>query len=316
MLNLDALAALCRQYGAGFAADEPLSAHTTFRVGGNCRAFITLKDREGAAAVVQYLRQNAVPFRLIGRGSNLLVPDAGYPGVVLVQGGQLAEVSEPAEPDSEVIVCGAGASLKNLCLAALSRGLTGLEFAYGIPGSVGGAVYMNAGAYDGEMSQVLQSVTVLNENGGTEVLPAEALSLSYRHSIFTERKNALILEAAVRLKKGDPAAIRARMQELLSRRQEKQPLEYPSAGSTFKRPAGSYASLLIDQCGLKGYRVGGAQVSEKHAGFVINRGGATYADIMAVCRHVQETVRTQTGYQLELEPEILDIPHSTAGGIQ
>ncbi len=305
MLNLDALAAQCRQYNADFAADEPLSRHTTFRVGGNCRAFLTVKDSGSAERILQYLRQNAVPFRLIGRGSNLLVPDTGYPGVVLVLGGQLAEVSEPSEADSEVIVCGAGASLKNLCLAALSRGLTGLEFAYGIPGTVGGAVYMNAGAYDGEMSQVLESVTVLNGDGSRETLPAEALSLSYRHSIFMERKDALILEAAVRLKKGDPAAIRARMQELLARRQEKQPLEYPSAGSTFKRPAGSYASLLIDQCGLKGYRVGGAQVSEKHAGFVVNRGGATYADIMAVCRHVQETVRSQTGYELELEPEIL-----------
>lgn len=305
MLNLDALAAQCRQYNADFAADEPLSRHTTFRVGGNCRAFLTVKDSGSAERILQYLRQNAVPFRLIGRGSNLLVPDTGYPGVVLVLGGQLAEVSEPSEADSEVIVCGAGASLKNLCLAALSRGLTGLEFAYGIPGTVGGAVYMNAGAYDGEMSQVLESVTVLNGDGSRETLPAEALSLSYRHSIFMERKDALILEAAVRLKKGDPAAIRARMQELLARRQEKQPIEYPSAGSTFKRPAGSYASLLIDQCGLKGYRVGGAQVSEKHAGFVVNRGGATYADIMAVCRHVQETVRAQTGYELELEPEIL-----------
>lgn len=304
MLNLDALAALCRQYEADFAADEPLSAHTTFRVGGNCRAFVTVKDREGAQGILRYLRANAVPYRLIGRGSNLLVPDTGYPGVVLVLGGQLAEVCEPAESDSETVVCGAGASLKNLCLAALGRSLTGLEFAYGIPGTVGGAVYMNAGAYDGEISQVLKSVTVLNESGEPEILPAEALSLSYRHSIFMER-SAVILEAEFRLRTGDAAAIRGRMQELLARRQAKQPLEYPSAGSTFKRPAGSYASLLIDQCGLKGYRVGGAQVSEKHAGFVVNRGGATYADIMAVCRHVQETVKAQTGYELELEPETL-----------
>ena len=304
MLNLDALAALCRQYGAEFAADEPMSAHTTFRVGGNCRAFITLKDAQAAAAVIGFLRDGKTPFRLIGRGSNLLVRDTGYPGVVLVLGGALAEVEEPGTPDSETVVCGAGASLKNLCLAAQSRGLTGLEFAYGIPGTVGGAVYMNAGAYDGEMSQVLESVTVLDENGEQQELPASALSLSYRHSIFMEQPQT-ILKAAVKLKKGDPAAIRARMQELLARRQEKQPLEYPSAGSTFKRPAGSYASLLIDQCGLKGYRVGGAQVSEKHAGFVINRGSATYADIMAVCRHVQETVKAQTGYHLELEPETL-----------
>lgn len=304
MLNLDALAALCRQNGADFAADEPMSAHTTFRVGGSCRAFITLKDVQAVQRILQFLRSSRTPFRLIGRGSNLLVRDTGYPGVVLVLGGALAEPEEPQDADSETIVCGAGTSLKKLCLTALNRGLTGLEFAYGIPGTVGGAVYMNAGAYDGEISQVLRSVTVLDESGELKEYPASALSLSYRHSVFMDREQ-MILKAAVKLKKGDPEAIRARMQELLGRRQEKQPLEYPSAGSTFKRPAGSYASLLIDQCGLKGYRVGGAQVSEKHAGFVINRGGATYADIMAVCRHVQETVKAQTGYELELEPETL-----------
>ena len=163
---------------------------------------------------------------------------------------------------------------------------------------------MNAGAYDGEFSQVLQSVTILDEAGNVRTLSASELALSYRHSIFMEQP-WIILQAAVKLTKGEPEAIRGKMQDLLGRRKAKQPLEFPSAGSTFKRPAGSYASKLIDECGLKGYTVGGAQVSEKHAGFVVNRGGATFADVMDVCRHVQETVKAQTGFILELEPEIL-----------
>lgn len=301
MLNLEALAEVCRQYDADLLRDEQLSAHTTFRVGGSCPAFITLRNIRACKGIVQYLRLNGIPFRLIGRGSNLLVPDAGYPGVVLVLGGELAELTDV---QGEKLICGAGMSLKNLCLVALNQNLTGLEFAYGIPGTVGGAVYMNAGAYDGEFSQILDSVTVLDGSCELRTLPAEALELRYRHSILMER-SWQVLSVTVALHAGDEEKIRARMQELLGRRQQKQPLEYPSAGSTFKRPAGSYASLLIDQCGLKGYRVGGAQVSEKHAGFVVNRGDATFSDIMAVCRHVQETVKAQTGYELELEPEIL-----------
>ena len=301
MLNLDALAEVCRQYNAKMLRDEPLSAHTTFRVGGTCTAMITVTDQHACRGIAQYLRMHQIPFRLIGRGSNLLVPDTGYAGVVLVLGGALAELTDAV---GEHLVCGAGMSLKNLCMVALNQNLSGLEFAYGIPGTVGGAVYMNAGAYNGEMSQILESVTVMDETGAVRAMAAASLGLSYRHSIFME-KNWQILEVTVRLQPGEHDAIREKMQDLLGRRQLKQPLEYPSAGSTFKRPEGDYASRLIDICGLKGYSVGGAQVSEKHAGFVVNRGNATFADIMAVCRHVQETVREQTGYELELEPEIL-----------
>ena len=301
MQDLRPLAALCGECGAAYAENVPLEKYTTFRIGGNCDAMAELPDAEAAQKIVRYLKETGIPFRLIGKGSNLLVRDEGYHGVVLRLTGSLEEVS-PAENGR--LRCGAGAPLKSLCLAALKASLTGLEFAYGIPGTVGGAVYMNAGAYDGDISQVLTEVTYLDEAGTLCTAQKDALELSYRHSIFMGR-NCQILSAAFTLQQGEPEQIRSRMQDLLHRRQEKQPLEYPSAGSTFKRPEGSYASLLIDQCGLKGYRVGGAQVSTKHAGFVVNRGDATFADVMAVCRHVQETVQTQTGYRLDLEPEIL-----------
>ena len=301
MFDMEQLSAVCRSAGAELTPQVPLAGLTTFKIGGCCDALVTLPDAAACQAVLAFLRENQIPFALIGRGSNLLVPDAGYSGVVLKLGGALAE---GITHENGAVTCGAGNSLKNLCLYAMEQNLTGLEFAYGIPGSVGGAVFMNAGAYDGEFSQVLESVTILDETGTIRTLGAPELNLSYRHSIFMEQP-WIILQATVKLEKGDPEAIRGKMQDLLGRRKFKQPLEFPSAGSTFKRPVGSYASKLIDECGLKGYTVGGAQVSEKHAGFVINRGGATFADVMAVCRHVQETVKAQTGFVLELEPEIL-----------
>ena len=301
MIDMEQLSAVCRNAGAELKPDVRLSELTTFKIGGACRALITLPDIAACQTIITYLRENKIPFTLIGRGSNLLAPDQGYEGVVLKLGGALAsDITE----ENGAVTCGAGVSLKNLCLFALEHALTGLEFAYGIPGSVGGAVFMNAGAYDGEFSQILESVTVLDENGALMTLSASELNLGYRHSVFMEHP-WIILQATVRLASGDPEAIRAKMQDLLGRRKSKQPLEFPSAGSTFKRPAGSFASKLIDECGLKGYTVGGAQVSEKHAGFVINRGGATFADVMAVCQHVQEVVKAQTGFILELEPEII-----------
>ena len=301
MIDLERLTAVCRDAGAEIKEDVLLSECTTFKIGGACDALVTLPDIPACQTVISYLREKQIPFALIGRGSNLLVPDSGYRGIVLKLGGKLAsEISE----ENGTVTCGAGVTLKNLCLFALEHSLTGLEFAYGIPGSVGGAVFMDAGAYDGEFSQVLQSVTMLDETGKVRTLGASELNLGYRHSVFMEQQ-WIILQASVRLTAGKQEDIRAKMQDLLGRRKAKQPLEFPSAGSTFKRPAGSYASKLIDECGLKGYTVGGAQVSERHAGFVINCGGATFADVMAVCRHVQDTVRAQTGFILELEPEIL-----------
>ncbi|MBR6107917.1 MAG: UDP-N-acetylmuramate dehydrogenase [Oscillospiraceae bacterium] len=304
MLDIQELTAVCQQCGAELAPEVPVSGLTTFKIGGPCRALVTLRDRESVRTVITYLREHQIPYYLIGRGSNLLCPDEGYDGAVLkLGGGQMQQLSLSA--DGTGIHCGAGVSLKNLCLFALENSLTGLEFAYGIPGSVGGAVYMNAGAYDGEVSQVISAVNAYQPDGAVHSLPKDSLDLSYRHSIFSEHPEWVILDAYFTLKKGEPDAIRARMQDLLGRRKSKQPLEFPSAGSTFKRPEGSYASKLIDECGLKGYTVGGAQVSEKHAGFVINRGGATCADVIALCEHVRETVQAQTGFVLELEPEIM-----------
>ena len=304
MLNLDELTALCRQCGAEIETDVPLSGLTTFQIGGPCAALVTLPDQESTNTIFSYLRENHVPYTLIGRGSNLLCPDEGYTGVVLRFGGEKMQAISLDETGTG-IYCGAGASLQKLCRFALDNGLTGLEFAYGIPGSVGGAVFMNAGAYDGEMSQAVADVTAYQPDGRFCVMQNPELDFSYRHSIFTDHRDWAVLSVHFMLKKGDPEAIRAKMQDLIGRRKSKQPLEFPSAGSTFKRPKGSYASKLIDECGLKGYTVGGAQVSEKHAGFVINRGGATFADVMALCQYVQETVQKQTGFVLELEPEII-----------
>ena len=300
-MNLEALKQTCDTLRLNCRLEEPMAKHTTFRIGGACRAFVEITDADSCVSIIKYLNETEIPFRVIGRGSNLLVPDEGYDGVVLLYA------------DETVTYCGggklfaaAGASLKKLCVAAQSEGLSGLEFAYGIPGSVGGGVFMNAGAYDGELSNVLQTVYALNQQGEKCVFAAKELNLSYRHSAFMDtRRGDIILGAEVQLTQGYPAEIKAKMEDFLRRRQEKQPLEYPSAGSTFKRPQGSYASKLIDECGLRGFTVGGAQVSEKHAGFVINRGGATFADVMELCRKVREIVETKTGFVLEMEPEIL-----------
>ncbi len=303
-MNLEALKTICAENHCIYAENEPMSAHTSFHVGGACCAFVTVPTIAAFMQVHSFLQKQQMPFRVIGKGSNLLVPDEGYAGVVLVlNGGETDAVTVNAAEGT--IACGAGASLKAVCRAALDASLTGMEFAYGIPGSVGGAVFMNAGAYDGETAQVLESVEILDENGVRRTLSAEALQLSYRHSIFMQQPDWVILRAVFRLQAGNAEEIRAKMEELLGRRKAKQPLEYPSAGSTFKRPQGSFASKLIDECGLRGDTVGGAQVSEKHAGFVVNRGGATFADIMALCDHVRKVVQEQTGYVLELEPEVL-----------
>ncbi len=300
MQYLNHLETLCKQYGAAFAADEPLCSHTTFRVGGACKAFVTVPDAAACAALRRFLSEAELPHRFIGRGSNLIVADAGYAGVVLV----LAPEARICQGENGTLTAWAGGSLKSLCNAAAEATLTGLEFAYGIPGTVGGAVYMNAGAYGGEMSQILTEVQAVDAQGALQSIPAADLDLSYRHSCFMQN-DLVILQAAMQLAAGDGAEIRAKMDDLMHRRIEKQPLEYPSAGSTFKRPEGSYASMLIDRCGLKGLTVGGAQVSEKHAGFVINRGGATCDDILRLCAKVRDEVQRQTGYVLELEPELL-----------
>lgn len=280
--------------------NEPMSRHTTFRIGGLAALMALPKSVSEARMAVQAARTLGIEPFFLGNGSNLLAADGGYPGFILKLGGEFDESRE----DGPGMEAGSAVLLSRLAKSALERGLTGLEFAGGIPGSVGGAITMNAGAYGGEMAQVLEEVTFLDEAGEVCSLPASECGLGYRKSVFSGRK-CLILKARFRLEQGDPAVIKARMEELAAKRKEKQPLEYPSAGSMFKRPPGHFAAALIDQCGLKGLTVGGAQVSAKHAGFVVNRGGATCADVLELVRQVQEEVLRQTGVELEMEVKVL-----------
>ena len=280
--------------------DEPMSKHTTFRIGGPAALMGLPKSAGEARMAVKAARELAVEPFFLGNGSNLLVADEGYPGFIMKLTGDFDEIREVGQG----LEAGSAALLSRLSGRALELGLTGLEFAGGIPGSVGGAVMMNAGAYGGEMAQVLESVAFLDEEGEVRTLPASECGFGYRHSVFSNRK-CLILKARFHLKQGDGDAIKARMDELTAQRKAKQPLEYPSAGSMFKRPPGHFAAALIDQCGLKGLAVGGAQVSEKHAGFVVNRGGATCADVLELVRQVKARVLSQTGVELEMEVRVL-----------
>ena len=274
---------------------EPMSRHTTFRTGGPADYFV-MPRTEQAADVAALCRREQMPYQIIGNGSNLLAADQGIRGVVIAFTRQYAHVQE----DGTCVTASAGALLSQAAGAALKAGLAGLEFAAGIPGSVGGAVVMNAGAYGGEMKDVLEKVKVLSQDGQVLEMECGELDLSYRHSCIPQ-KHLTVLEAQFRLAPGRPEEIQARMDDLKQRRIEKQPLEYPSAGSTFKRPQGNFAGKLIMEAGLAGFRVGGAQVSEKHCGFVINTGNATSADIRGLIRQVQQKVLEHSGVALEME---------------
>ena len=276
---------------------EPMSRHTTFRIGGPAGLMALPRDRKEAAAAVRAAAELGIRPFFLGNGSNLLVADRGYEGFIVKLTGldQTRVVNRRLRAES-------GISLARLAMAAWGCGLTGLEFAHGIPGTLGGGVAMNAGAYGGEMSQVLTAVTFLDEAGQVITLPAQECALTYRHSLFTDHPERLILEAEFELAQGVPTLIKIRMDELAQKRRAKQPLDQPSAGSTFKRPEGHFAAALIEQCGLKGLSVGGAQVSEKHAGFVVNRGGATAEDVLRLMEQVRERVLRDTG--VELEPEV------------
>ena len=294
------LAALCQLEKIPVLWDEPMKNHTSFKIGGPAAALCAPKDRQQLRELVGFVQREGVDSWYIGNGSNLLVSDAGLNGIaILLDSGFDGEI----EVDGTVLLAPAGKKLSAVCAAACAAGLTGLEFAYGIPGSVGGAVYMNAGAYGGEMKDRLLWVEYLAPTGEIVRLEQEQLSLSYRHSRFMEEgmEGSCIVRAAFGLQRGEKAAIQSEMDRILNQRRQKQPLEYPSAGSTFKRPQGAFAAQLIDECGLKGFTVGGAQVSEKHAGFVINTGKATCADVLELTRQVQECVQEKTGYLLELE---------------
>ena len=296
MYNLQIIRDLAEKYGFNYTENEPLSKHTTFKIGGDAEMFVTVNDETQLKAVVSACNENDIPLFVIGKGSNLLISDNGMKSVVLSLDGKFKEISI----EENTITCGAGVNLAKLCTFALNNSLTGLEFAFGIPGSVGGAAYMNAGAYGGEMKDVVKSVTHLTPQGELVTLNKDQLDLSYRHSVY-KTTNDIIVSVTMELEKGDVEEIKAKMDDFMDRRKTKQPLEYPSAGSVFKRPEGNFAGTLIEKCGLKGKTIGGAQVSEKHAGFIINVGDATCEDVMNLISFVQKTVQDETGYFLERE---------------
>lgn len=277
---------------------ESMASHTTFRIGGLADCFVQLENTEQLIKVQKYLSQVGVPFFILGNGSNLLVSDAGFRGVILQIGSKMNRVTV----EGNVIVAQAGASMAQIARTAMEHELTGMEFASGIPGTIGGGVVMNAGAYGGELSRIVTQVNVVNSEGGIMELDNETMEFGYRTS--TIRNNPFtVTEVILRLEKGDRQQIRERMEELAAKRREKQPLEYPSAGSTFKRPAGHYAGQLIMEAGLRGLQCGGAKVSDKHCGFVINTGNATAEDVRKLIREVQARVKDQ--FNVDLETEVL-----------
>ena len=280
--------------------DEPMGRHTTFRIGGPARRMAFPETESDLAALLDLAEREGYPYTVMGNGSNLLAPDKGLDRLVI----------NTSRMDTVTVVgtgihALAGAALARVANAAQRAGLTGLEFAHGIPGTLGGGVCMNAGAYGGELCQVVQTVRAWFPGEGIVTLSGRECAFGYRRSLFTERPG-VVLFVELALAPGDGEAIKARMEELAAKRRASQPLELPSAGSTFKRPEGYYAGTLIDQCGLKGAQVGGAQVSEKHAGFLVNTGGATCADVLALIKKVQETVRERTGVELEPEVRVLE----------
>lgn len=283
--------------GISYREQEPLSAHTTFKIGGPAAVFAQPVQEDQLCGAIALCKELSVPYYVLGNGSNILFGDKGWSGAVIC----LAKLRGEVHQEGNTLWAPAGMPLNMLCMAALRASLAGLEFAYGIPGTVGGAVYMNAGAYGGEMKDILSSVTVLKENGEEEVILADQLQMGYRTSVIKE-KGYVVLEAVLHLEKGDAGQIAGRMEELKRKRVEKQPLEFPSAGSTFKRPEGYFAGKLIMDAGLRGYRVGGASISEKHCGFVVNDQEATARDIRTLMEDVQRIVRER--FQVELEPEV------------
>ncbi|MDY6046930.1 MAG: UDP-N-acetylmuramate dehydrogenase [Anaerobutyricum sp.] len=277
--------------------EEPMSRHTSFQIGGPAEIFVQPATGDEVRQAICLAKEEQIPFFVVGNGSNLLVSDDGFRGTIVQIGRNLQEISV----EDNVIYAQAGALLSRVARTALEHGLTGMEFAAGIPGSLGGAVAMNAGAYGGEMKDILTDAEVLTPDGEIKILSLEELDLSYRHScIFDE--DYIVLSVHLQLEQGDTTVIRNRMDELARARREKQPLEYPSAGSTFKRPEGYFAGALIQDAGLKGYTVGGAQVSEKHSGFVINRGGATAEEVLFLIKQVQKKVKSRFG--VTMEPEV------------
>lgn len=296
MNRIETLGAAAEGLGCKVLYNEPMNKHTTFRIGGPADVFVIVENTAALQGVTAEAIRLELPYHIIGKGSNLLVSDDGMRGVVILLAGEFAEISV----DGNKITCGAAVPLSTLCKTALENSLTGMEFAYGIPGSAGGALFMNAGAYGSEMKNVVVSCTHMTPDGEIHTLTLEEMDLRYRHSVY-HTLDAVILSVTVELEAGEKEAIQAAMDDFITRRKTKQPLEYPSAGSVFKRPEGYFAGALVEQCGLKGKQIGGAQVSEKHAGFIINVGGATCQDVLDLVAFIQKTVLEETGVTLECE---------------
>ena len=277
--------------------NESMAKHISFRVGGCADYYVNCTDRKELSSLLSFLTEEGVPHMLIGNGSNLLFRDSGYRGVIIHLEGEFQD----CEVQGDTVIAGSGKLLSSVSSLAAKSGLAGMEFASGIPGSIGGAIYMNAGAYGGEMKDVVVSTRYLDGELRLCEAHGSAHDFGYRHSAFSDT-DCVLLGSTLALTPGDPADIQARMRDLSERRRSRQPLDLPSAGSTFKRPLGGYAAALIDQAGLKGYTVGGAQVSEKHAGFVVNRGGATLDDVLRLMDDVRSAVLRTSG--VELEPEV------------
>ena len=288
-----------KDLGCKASKNEMLSDHISFKVGGPCPLLIEPKNENQLKDIITEIRKENIPFAVLGNGTNILVSDGGIDKVIVKIGDEMTRLSLEGE---DVISCSAGTKVVTLCKFALEKSLSGLEFAYGIPGTCGGAVFMNAGAYGGEVKDVLSEITYLTPDSELKTMSAEEAELSYRHSVFKEN-GCIVVSAKFKLKKAPKEEIKNAMTDFLSRRKDKQPLEYPSAGSTFKRPEGYYAGALIEQCGLKGKTVGGAQISEKHAGFLINKNNATAKDITDLITLTRETVKKETG--VTLEPEVI-----------
>ncbi|WP_462247498.1 UDP-N-acetylmuramate dehydrogenase [Parvimonas micra] len=281
--------------------DEPLKNHTTFKIGGNCIALIEPREISDIIEAVKICRENSIKFFIIGNGSNLLVPDEGYNGVIIKLKGEFSTI----QVEGEYLIVNSGAKLSEVYTVAYENSLTGFEFASGIPGTIGGAIYMNAGAYGGEMKDIVESVQVLDlDNFELRELKNEELEFSYRKSII-QRKNYIVTTIKLKLQKGNKEEINAVYEDLRERRNSKQPLNFGSAGSTFKRPEGHFASKLIEDAGLKGYHINDAWVSEKHSGFVVNKGNASYKEVMELIEYVQKVVFEKFGVKLETEVRIL-----------
>ncbi len=288
--------------GISYIENEPMALHTTFKIGGPARLAVFPKNENEISDVIKKCKEENVRYMVVGNGSNLLVADEGIDAVVILLGKEFGEVKLI---DDTTIFAEAGAPLMKVCRFALENGLSGLEFAYGIPGSCGGGAFMNAGAYGGELGDVMFRCDHIDQDGNKGSLEGDDLKLAYRHSAYYEN-GCVITGAYFKMQKADKEEIKAKMDDYMSRRRDKQPLEYPSAGSTFKRPEGNFAGALIEQCGLKGTSVGGAEISTKHAGFVINKGGATCKDVLDLCKKVADTVKTEKGIDLEMEVRVTE----------